>query len=115
MLPSPEEVNDKLNQLLNKVKGMAGQRMNYWDMVAIANVKLCLAILNSSTKTSTEWYEVLELFRRTWAKAGSKGKRLAEIEHLQLLDDELSLVNKHNVNALRKNIRQLRDELVKMV
>ena len=115
VLPSPEEVNDKLNQLSDKVKSMAGQRMNYWDMVALANIKLCLAIVNSSTRTKTEWDEVLELFRRTWAKAGSKGKRLAEIEHLQLLDDELSLINKQNVNAIRKNIRQLKEELLKMV
>ena len=115
MLPLQNEVEDQLNQLSDKLKSVGGQRMNYWDMVAIANIKLCLAIVNSSAKTKTEWDEVLELFRTTWTKAGSKGKRLAEIEHLQLLEDELSFINKPNVNAVRKNIRQLKEELQKMI
>jgi hypothetical protein len=89
--------------------------MKYWDMVAVANIKLCRAIINSSAKTKPEWDEVLEIFRNTWTKAGSKGKRLAEVEHLQLLNDKLALVNKPGVNTVRKNIRQLKEELSKMV
>jgi tetratricopeptide (TPR) repeat protein len=115
LLPTPEEMNEKLNQLSEGVKNLAGRHMKYWDMVAVANIKLCRAIINSSAKTKPEWDEVLEIFRNTWTKAGSKGKRLAEVEHLQLLDDKLALVNKPGVNAVRKNIRQLKEELSKMV
>jgi hypothetical protein len=90
--------------------------MNYWDMASLANIKLCLSLLNlSAAKNKGVWDEVLFAYRQVWVKAGSRGKRLAEIEHLQFLVDGLSLSNKPNVAAMKKNIDQLRAELEKMI
>ena len=114
-LPSLESVNDQLNELSDKMKTSAGYRMKYWDMVSLANIKLCLTLVNLSSKTKIDWEEVLETYRQTWAKAGSKGKRLAEIEHLELLIDGLRLSNKPGVSSTRKNIEQLKEELSKII
>jgi tetratricopeptide (TPR) repeat protein len=114
-LPSLESVNEQLNELSGKMKTSAGYHMKYWDMVCIANIRLCLNLVNLSSKTKTDWEEVLETYRQTWAKAGSKGKRLAEIEHLELLIDGLRLSNKPGANSTRKNIEQLKEELSKII
>jgi hypothetical protein len=114
-LPSLESVNDQLNEFSAKMKTSAGYRMKYWDMVCFANIRLCLTLVNLSSKTKIDWEEVLETYRQTWAKAGSKGKRLAEIEHLELLIDGLRLSNKPGVSSTRKNIEQLKEELFKII
>jgi hypothetical protein len=114
-LPSLESVNDQLNELSDKMKTSAGSHMKYWDMVSLANIRLCLTLVNLSSKTKIDWEEVLETYRQTWAKAGSKGKRLAEIEHLELLIDGLRLSNKPGVSSTRKNIEQLKEELSKII
>jgi hypothetical protein len=114
-LPSLESVNEQLNQMSDKMKTSEVCRMKYWDMASLANIKLCLTLINLSTKTKTDWEEVLENYRQTWAKAGSKGKRLAELEHLELLIDGLQLSNKPGVSRTRKNIEQLKEELSKII
>ncbi|MGZ5191437.1 MAG: CHAT domain-containing protein, partial [Flavisolibacter sp.] len=113
-LPTLDQVIDRLNILSGTLKNSADTDMKYWDMVAIVNIQLCMAILNSTTsRTKVEWNDVLGHFRATWAKAGSKGKRISEIEHMELLIDGLSLSKKPNVNSLKKNIEELKEELKK--
>ena len=85
-------------------------------MISLANIKLCLAVLDTATsKPKLAWDAVLELYRSTWEKAGSKGKRMSEIEHLELLIDGLSLSRKPTVVRLKKNIAELKEGLKKMI
>ncbi|MDQ6842880.1 MAG: CHAT domain-containing protein, partial [Bacteroidota bacterium] len=89
--------------------------MDYWNLVAMANIDLCLLIIDpSSAANKPAWEEVLTTYRKVWIRAGSKGNKLAEIEHLELLIDGLSQSNKREVNKLRKMVEGLRDELMKM-
>ncbi|MFL5810715.1 MAG: tetratricopeptide repeat-containing protein [Flavisolibacter sp.] len=116
ILPSLEDVEDQLSKLSEKLQRATVNRMDYWDMVALANLKLCQAMLNNSVeKTKALWQEALEIYRQTWAKAGSKGKRVAEKEHLELLADALSIIKKPNAVELRKNIEKLKEELEKLI
>jgi hypothetical protein len=103
--------------LLNVLKNaMIAENNNsdFWHMMAIANVKLCLLVLTSSSNAN-HWDETLESIKKVWKKAGSKGKRLAEIEHLDFLIDTISISNKPAVMALKKRIEQLKNELEKML
>jgi len=115
-LPTLQDVGDQLSKLSEKLQKATVLRMDYWDMVALANIKLCQAMLNNSVeKTKALWQDALELYRQTWAKAGSKGKRMAEKEHLELLADALSIIKKPNAVELRKNIEKLKEELEKLI
>ncbi|MBD0333800.1 MAG: hypothetical protein ICV66_14230, partial [Chitinophagaceae bacterium] len=51
----------------------------------------------------------------TWNKAGAKGKKVAEIEHFELLLDGLSLVNEKKAHSLKTIIEQVKAELEKMI
>jgi hypothetical protein len=58
---------------------------------------------------------VLDAYREVWAKAGSKGKKIAEIEQLELLIDGLSLTPVKASDSLRKTLEQLKNDLKKMI
>ncbi|WP_153796123.1 CHAT domain-containing protein [Foetidibacter luteolus] len=63
----------------------------YWDMVAAANIKLTLLLLNrKEAKNAAAWNQVGADFMKIWKRAGSPGKKLAELEQLQFLADALS-------------------------
>jgi tetratricopeptide (TPR) repeat protein len=110
---------DDAIELLNKTSAsinISSDNLNYWDMVAVANIKLCLLIIDPSAADNEKARdEVMEAYRKLWKKAGSKGKRLAEIEHLELLTDALSLSTDSDVNKLKKIIQELKTELEKMI
>jgi hypothetical protein len=92
------------------------ENMDYWNMIGIANIKLCQSVISlSDTKNKIAWEDILNAYRQVWVKAGARGKKIAEIEHLQLLSDELAFSKKQNVTELRKNIEQLKNELEKMI
>jgi len=113
-LPSLQKAIQELNSQRDALHIATNQ--NYWNMAALANIKLCLLLLHfSDTKNKNAWDEVLMAYRQLWVKAGSRGKKLAEIEHLETLADALSLPTKPGIAAIRKNIEQLKEELEKMI
>jgi hypothetical protein len=115
-LPSLENAINLLQDINNSFSAYIPDTMDYWDMIAMANIKLSLELLMASgTKYQDRWSEVLDTYRETWVKAGSKGKRVAELEHLQLLMDGLNLGNKRNINTLAKHISELNEELSKII
>ena len=111
-------LDDAIEQL-NKIAAsfnISSDNLNYWDMVAVANIKLCLLIIDpSATEDQKAIDEVMEAYRKLWKKAGSKGKRLAEIEHLELFADALDLSTKSDGNKLKKIIQKFKTELEKMI
>ena len=62
-----------------------------------------------------EYEEIFNLYKEAWDKAGSKGKKLGEIEHFDFLTDALSLSKKKNVVAIKTKINDLRNQLEKMI
>lgn len=87
---------------------------DFWHIAAIANIKLCLLILGNS-KDQADWQEVLSTFKKVWQRAGSKGKRMAETEHLDFLIDAITLSKNQPAQKLKKNIEQLKGELEKLI
>ncbi|MBC7874741.1 MAG: CHAT domain-containing protein [Ferruginibacter sp.] len=114
-LPSADMAIDQLKNL-ESLLNTSPDAMDYWNMMAKANIKLCMALLiDSGAKYEMKWQDISETYHDTWVKAGSRGKKIGEIEHLELLLDGLSLSNKPTVDTLRKNIERLKEELQKMI
>ncbi|MEO7961481.1 MAG: CHAT domain-containing protein [Ginsengibacter sp.] len=113
-LPEYEVAKNDLNQLQSQTGAILSD-MDYWSMMQDVNVRLGLLFLDmASTSDDALWDALLHSYRMAWTKAGSKGNRLAEIEHLDLLADGLSQSKKRDVAALKKRIKTLKEELVKI-
>lgn len=110
---SNKDVINLLTVLKNKMMAEA-DNTDFWHIAAIANIKLCLLILDH-TKSAPDWTDVLDTFKKVWSRAGSRGKRLSEIEHLDFLIDAMTLSKNKYAQKLKKNIEQLKSELEKLI
>ena len=81
-----EELKEEL--LANEESRKIAEEMNYWDLVAEANLKLCLIQLGDKEAT---YDNVLTAYTAVWRYAGHPGNRQAEIEHFEFLEDVLSV------------------------
>ncbi|MDQ6764142.1 MAG: CHAT domain-containing protein [Bacteroidota bacterium] len=114
-LPSADEVSLQLQNIKDSLKPDIGN-MDYWFLLQRVNVDLCRLITDPvCNDEDAPWDDVLFSYRSTWAKAGSKGNRLAEIEHLELLTDALSQAKKRDAVKLKKRIENLKVELKKLI
>lgn len=71
-------------------------------------------MLSPLSKKDTDvngWKDLQKDITFVWDKAGPKGKKMAEIEHLDLLLDALSTAPGNKVESLVENIHQLKLEL----
>ncbi|MCZ4318665.1 hypothetical protein O4H26_06660 [Aequorivita viscosa] len=64
--------------------------LNYWDLIALLNINLCLLFLIEDDKIETKWAEVTQSFNKIWRKAGSVANKVAELEHLDFLTRSLN-------------------------
>jgi len=87
---------------------------NYWDLSKTANAKLCLLIAGTSSTRQAMKEDLFATYKKLWAKAGSKGKKNAEIEHLQILTDLLSIGRTKDAVALKRLINELKTDLKKI-
>ncbi len=90
--------------------------MNYWDMIATINIKLCTYIINYTVSHTQKYLDdIRENIRELWKKAGSKGKRFAEIEHLECIIDALSISENKQAKDLRVNLEKMKKDLEKLI
>ena len=64
---------------------------------------------------SPTYEEIFNLYKETWDKAGSKGKKLGEIDHFDFLIDALSLSRKKNITVIKNKVNDLAKQLEKMI
>jgi len=92
------------------------ERMSYWDMIAGINIGLCKYLLQFSEKSDKiELDNIFKDISKLWKKAGSKGKRFAEIEHIEFITDTLSETKNKNAKALKNKLEQLLKDLTKQI
>jgi hypothetical protein len=95
---------------------VSSERMSYWDMLAGINIGLCKYILQYSDKSDKKEFEnIYREISELWKKAGSKGKRFAEIEHLEFVIDAFSDTKKKNAIELKTKLEQLLKDLAKQL
>lgn len=88
------------------------ETMNYWDMIKAINIKLCRYILNFSKFNSQKYLDnIIADISDLWKKAGSKGKRFAEIEHLEFVINVLSTEENKLTNSLSINLKGMMKKL----
>jgi hypothetical protein len=86
-------------------KMLQSDDMDYWQLVALANLKFCEAQMQQS-KDSLE--DIYAAYRNVWHYAGHIGNRQAELEHLDFLTDTLNIQEKEIKPADIKKLEQLR-------
>lgn len=106
---------------LEKMKKALGNtqidELSYWNWAAAANIGLCLLMIDpkKATPKAADYEEAFNVYKETWDKAGSKGKKLSEVEHLDFLVDCLSLGKKKNMLTMAEKIEEMKDKLEKMI
>jgi hypothetical protein len=90
-------------------------------MLAGINVELCKYIIQFSIITekkkniTIESEEIYNKIIDLWRNAGSKGKRFAEIEHLEFIIDALSISRYKNAKTLSNKLEQLKLDLINQI
>ena len=98
------EAKTQLEELVKNLKKNQGKdSLYYWDMVASTNIDLCLLLINDKKSAGkNEWDEIAGNYRKIWKKAGSPGKKIAELEHLQFLIYALAKAkSSHKISDLK--------------
>ena len=114
-LPTRIEATQQLNDALEALT-TPSDAMDYWGLVAVASLRLCLVIVHHEGDDSyQDDDEIFFLFKNLWHKAGSRGKKVAKIEHLELLLDALSLVKPGKVDTLIEKVESLKGELNRLL
>jgi CHAT domain-containing protein len=112
--PSSAEVFEKL-ELKKKTYSEDMEVLNYWQMIATINIKLCSYILGFSEKNNMDDLDkIIAEISALWEKAGSKGKRFAEIEHIEFIIDALSVEKNSYTELLRNNFIKMKDKLLSL-
>ena len=114
IIPSEQEALELLRQDKALLSGPT-DKMDYWDLIAGINISLCEYILTfKGTGAQKDARAILNDIKKLWTFAGSKGKKYAEIEHLELILDALTMEKRKEFSNLSKNLEQLKTELEAM-
>lgn len=114
VLPAKQEAIKVLKSLRDFFTAK-GSDMDYWNLMVAPNVSLCLLVMETSdTGDESSWKEVLDGYRAVWNRGGSQGDKFAEIEHVTLLLDALSLSRKRAATEMKKGLTLLKEGLEKM-
>ncbi len=110
--------NTMLAMLAGKKKELAAGRMvaySYDEQIAGVNIMLCERLLQPQKNTQKDFDELLMAYRKIWARVGSSAKKMAEIEHLEIIIDALSSSTGKQVIKLNKMLMGVKDSLEKML
>ncbi|MBL4663601.1 MAG: CHAT domain-containing protein, partial [Flavobacteriaceae bacterium] len=59
--------------------------LDYWNMLEKLNISLCLLVIKGNKPNDKDWGSLVTKFADLWDRAGSPGKKLAELEHFKFL------------------------------
>ena len=108
-LPALEEVQQQLREAAAPL-AFESSRMDYWTLMESAGGKLCQLFINpAEAATDCTLTDLLELYRRMWLKAGSKGKKMTEVEAISFLSQVVQLAP--NPTKETAQLQQLMDRL----
>jgi len=80
-----KEVTDRKAKLCSSFNNM-----DYWQLVDDVCYDFSLLLLdNQKAKDDASWNNLEKRYKRIWKSAGSKGKRISEVENLEIISDML--------------------------
>jgi hypothetical protein len=112
---------DKQKELAELVKSKQSQlkvayrNMDYWELTEDFSYELSSIILNPDLTSAGEWDDLPNRMRKIWKGAGSKSKKMAEIENLEIISDALSLSENERVSQLKARFDELKENLAKLI
>ncbi|MGB7392972.1 MAG: CHAT domain-containing protein, partial [Pricia sp.] len=74
------------------MNGKDTENLDYWNLASALNIDLCHLLMDYKNIRQAAWSELFDTFHILWQKAGSEGKKIAELEHLQFLIDSVNKV-----------------------
>ncbi|HSF71991.1 MAG TPA: tetratricopeptide repeat-containing protein [Methylotenera sp.] len=107
-MPKEDEALKMLQDESDQIDKLSKEEMDYWDMGAKVNIKLCLLQLDPA---HTEVKEVMSDFKALWEYAGSDGNLQTEIEQLEFLEDALSMATPKKAKTVLDKIAAYRSFL----
>ena len=116
-LPTLKDAVKDLDNMLDVLTGSSPDELSYWEWASAASIRLCLLMLDVKTSRSKlpTYEETFDLYKETWDKAGSKGKKLGEIDHFDFLIDALSLSKKKAAITMKTKIIDMRNQLERIL
>lgn len=101
-LPKKKDAIEFLKKELKQEEERLRDEMIYWDWLTNANLKLCLLLLGDS---KTSYDDVHQAYIEVWTFIGHKGNRIAEIEHLEFLEDLYEMAGEKGKGILELIVR----------
>jgi CHAT domain-containing protein len=114
ILPSLKDAVHQLQDVFKLLASSSENELTYWDLASAGNIKVSLFLLDqkSGNDHAVTYEEVLETYEEIWDKAGSKGKKLAEVEHWEFLIDALNLPESKKAMAILAGISALKATMI---
>jgi tetratricopeptide (TPR) repeat protein len=106
---SLRSAKERVNALINS-RVSPDADMDFWNEISMANAYLCLWLLEGGDTEQVTDKMVLSAYQKTWNIAGSRNKKMAEIEHFDFLIDAYSAFGKSK--KLLTTIKKLRSDLM---
>ncbi len=116
-LPPLTEVQQQLVEAASRID-FESTRMDYWALIESAASNICLIFINPDRAANDcTLIELLDLYRQIWLKAGSKGKKMAEVENIDFLLSALQQVKNpdEGTTKLQQLVSRLNAEVRRMV
>jgi pimeloyl-ACP methyl ester carboxylesterase/tetratricopeptide (TPR) repeat protein len=111
-LPSLKNIKASFEKSIEKLnQKMLLQSYDYYDVVGRANASLCVWLLKNAPK-GNDLQSLIKAYNRVWEFVGSKNKKMAEIEQIDILLHCCALLPDKKVY---KSIVYVKEELMKSI
>jgi len=86
--------------------------MDYWQLVDDVCYDFSLLLLDTQkAKDDANWNTLEKRYKRIWRSAGSKGKRISEVENLEIVSDMLAQSTSKHAMFLKGRIENFKSIL----
>lgn len=111
-LPPLVQIEEILQKALDENRGGA---YSYFEMGRIANIQLCRIICQATEGESAGIESARKYYYQIWKRAGSKGKKYAEIEHIDLIIDAIRISSGSKAKKLTEDLCHLKTSLLNIL
>ncbi|MBG9377115.1 CHAT domain-containing protein [Panacibacter sp. DH6] len=109
------DVIERINKQKRTLKP-AYRNMDYWELMDDVSLDFLLLLLQKEEALREKNWSMLETkFKRIWKKAGSMGKKKAEIENFEIFADGLQATKNRHALLLKNRIDELRQTLERVL
>jgi pimeloyl-ACP methyl ester carboxylesterase len=109
-----QEMKLKASQFGKVIHDFSKSNLDYWEMVETVNLRLCACFIDIADSRPS-WQDVENDYKLIWNRAGTTGKKMAELEHLEILADILENNPTAESPVFLTQITDLRDSLTKLL